>query len=509
MILKKNITTIIFVATILRCIVALSINLGNDEVYYISYAQHFQWNYFDHPPMVGLLIKLTTLDLFLNSDFFIRLGPIVLAAINTYFIYLIAKKIKDENSGLIAAMLFTTSIYSSIIAGLFIMPDSPQLFFWILSIYLLVEIISDKKSKLPQKYTLLLFGLMVGLCTMSKVHGVFLWVGYGLYILIYDRKILANPFLYFSLLVTVLVISPILFWNINNDFITYNFHSERVAITNKINIDSFIREFFGGILYNNPLNYFLLVSCLIACWQRKIFIEKKHIRLLLLLSLPLIGTLLFVSFFKDTLPHWSGPAFTSLIILSACYLSTAKPLLQKLVTGSAYLIVSVCFLGIIVIQFFPGTLGNKTDKKLGEGDVTIDMYDWAFFKEEINKIQQSDKKYHRTQTNFIVSNKWFPAAHIDHYIAQPLQMDLTVIGELQDIHTYYWLNQYRKQLKTNEDAYFITFSSNFKDPNEKYSSMFKKINKPRIIKQYRGEKPVRNMLVYLMEDYIYKSKNAL
>lgn len=507
MIFKKKIFIIIFVATILRCIISLLLNLGNDEVYYISYAQHFQWNYFDHPPMVGLLIKLTTLDLLLHSDFFIRLGPIVLAAINTYLLYLIAKKVKDENSGLIAAILYSTSIYSSIIAGLFIMPDSPQLFFWILSIYLLVEIVSDKESKLPKKHALLLFGLMVGLCTMSKVHGVFLWVGYGLYILIYDRKTLANPFLYLAFLITVLVVSPILFWNIDNDFITYNFHSERVAITNKINIDSFIREFFGGILYNNPLNYFLIISSLVACWKGKILIEKKHIRLLVLLSLPLIGTLLFVSFFKDTLPHWSGPAFTSLIILSACYLSNAKPLLRKLVTASVYLIVSVCFLGIIVIQFFPGTLGNKTHEKLGEGDATIDMYDWAFFKKEINKIQQSDKKSHRTQTNFIVSNKWFPAAHIDHYIAQPLRMDLTVIGELQDIHTYYWLNQYRKQLKKNDDAYFITFSSNFKDPREHYSALFKNINKPKIIKQYRGGKPVRNMLVYLMEDYYYKSKN--
>ena len=95
---NNKIVGLIVIATLIRCIIALTINLGNDEVYYINYAQHLQWNYFDHPPMVGLLIKLTTLNLELTTDFFIRLGPILLSAVNTYLIYAITKKIKNEKS---------------------------------------------------------------------------------------------------------------------------------------------------------------------------------------------------------------------------------------------------------------------------------------------------------------------------------------------------------------------------------------------------------------------------
>jgi 4-amino-4-deoxy-L-arabinose transferase-like glycosyltransferase len=500
-ILKKNIGLLILIATLIRCLIAAFIDLGNDEVYYITYARHLQWNYFDHPPLVALLIKLTSLNLILTSDFFIRLGAILLAAVNTYFIYAIAKKIKDEKSGMIAAILYSASIYSSIIAGVFILPDAPQLFFWMGSIYFLINIVHPENQCLSKKYYLLLFGLCTGFCIMSKVHGVFLWFGYGLYILLFDRKTLTNGYFYLAILITAAIISPILFWNIDNDFITYSFHSKRVTINSGINFNNFIREFFGGMLYNNPINYFLIICTLVACWKNKIAIAAAHIRIILFLSLPLIGALLFISLFRETLPHWSGPGYTTLIIIASCYLSDAKTKLQKLIPYSLYLIISICFLGILVIRFYPGTLGDKTELTLGRKDATLDMYDWNYFKTEFEKIHQSDVATDQTKTNFIVNNKWFPAAHIDNYIAEPLKMNFVAIGKLEDIHTYYWLNQYRKPLQKGDDAYFITVSNNYSDPHLIYKSQFDKINKPSIIKQYRSGRAVRKLYVYLMQDY--------
>jgi hypothetical protein len=501
MFLKNKIASLILVATIIRFIIALTIDLGNDEVYYINYAHHLQWNYFDHPPMVALLIKLTTLNLGLTSNFFIRLGSIFLAAVNTYLIYVIAKKIKNEKSGLIAAVLFTSSIYSSIIAGIFIMPDTPQLFFWICSLYFLINIINLEEDSKTVNQNLLFFGICTGFCIMSKVHGIFLWFGFGLYILFYDRKKLSNPYLYIAILLSILILSPILFWNINNDFITYSFHSNRVTINHGINIDSFLREFFGGVMYNNPINYFLIGTALVASWKNRINLKVIFTRLFILQSLPLILILLSVSLFRDTLPHWSGPGFTSLIILTACYLSDIKTKLRKVVFYAIYLIVGVIFIGIFAIDFYPGTLGAKNEGTLGQGDVTLDMYNWDYFKTEFNKIHEKNKAEKRISTNFIINNKWFPGSHIDNYIAQPLGLNFVALGTLGDIHTYQWLNKYRPSLKKGDNAYYITVSNNFSNPNEIYATKFKKINSPTIIKQFRGDKPVRNMLVYLLEDY--------
>jgi 4-amino-4-deoxy-L-arabinose transferase-like glycosyltransferase len=159
---KNKIFLLIAIATLVRCVIAASIGLGNDEVYYVTYAQHLQWNYFDHPPLVAVLIRITTFNLHFSDAFFIRLGPIILAAANTYLIYNIGKKINNEKTGFIAAFLFTASFYTSIIAGVFIMPDSPQLFFWMLSVSLLIKIVTTEDKK-RINYNLLLFGLITGL----------------------------------------------------------------------------------------------------------------------------------------------------------------------------------------------------------------------------------------------------------------------------------------------------------------------------------------------------------
>lgn len=67
-----------------------------------------------------------------------------------------------------------------------------------------------------RNWDLLLLSLYIGLATMSKVHGVFLWFGFGGYLLCHNRKLLGNPYLYVSMGLTLLIVSPIVFWNIDN-----------------------------------------------------------------------------------------------------------------------------------------------------------------------------------------------------------------------------------------------------------------------------------------------------
>src|SRR5580700_6339417 len=163
----------------LRMLVACSLELGKDEVYYQTYAQHLQWNYFDHPPMVALLIRFSTINQFFHNEFFIRLGSILFAAAGTWMIFIIGRRIKNARTGWISAVLYSTSFYTSVIAGTFILPDSPQVLFWLLSMYLMIRIL---ERELPNKYRtglFILLGISIGACIMSKVHGVFLWFGFG------------------------------------------------------------------------------------------------------------------------------------------------------------------------------------------------------------------------------------------------------------------------------------------------------------------------------------------
>src|SRR5258706_12667650 len=103
---RKKILLLILLSTLVRCTIAGFLEFGNDEVYYWTYAQHLAWNYFDHPPMVALLIRFTTINLHFQYEFFVRLGPILCAAFNTWLIFLIGSKIKDEQTGWYASLLY-------------------------------------------------------------------------------------------------------------------------------------------------------------------------------------------------------------------------------------------------------------------------------------------------------------------------------------------------------------------------------------------------------------------
>jgi len=160
---RKRLLYLIGIASIIRIIIAATVELGNDEVYYYTYALHLQSNYFDHPPGVALLIKMFTLNLHFQSEVFLRLGSIVCAAIGTVISYSIGKKIRDKHTGWIAALLYNTSIYASVISGLFILPDSPQVVFWLASLWIALSLVQDNNSTGRQLMYWLLFGITTGL----------------------------------------------------------------------------------------------------------------------------------------------------------------------------------------------------------------------------------------------------------------------------------------------------------------------------------------------------------
>lgn len=184
---SRYLIILIVISTAIRMFIAATIELGNDEVYYRLYALYPDLSHFDHPPMVGLIIQLFSLNLLLHSAFFLRLGAIVIGAFNIWLIYRIGKTIKNERTGFYAAFLYVASIYASIISGTFILPDTPQGLFWILSIYLMLYMLPNEPSEKNVRYLFPLLGLTLGLGILSKYTTVFLWLGIFLYFVFYRR----------------------------------------------------------------------------------------------------------------------------------------------------------------------------------------------------------------------------------------------------------------------------------------------------------------------------------
>ena len=500
--IKKMMFWLLAISAIVRAVLAGWLEFGNDEVYYWTYALYPDWSHFDHPPMVGWVIQLFSLNLLLDSEFFIRLASVVFMTANTYIIYRIGKDIKDAQTGFYAALLFTASIYAFVITGIFIMPDTPLMLFWLLAFWMAV--------KVEKKQNLVLFGLFAGLAMLSKYSGVFLWVGLGLYILIFNRKQLKNPYLYISLLLSALCCLPILYWNLQNDFISFTFHSERVG-GGAINISTFGTELAGEFFYNNPVIFVLAVMAVVAAFKKKIDMDRPTLRLVLCTALPLILVFLGFSLTRPTLPHWNAPAYILLIILIANMMSSKHPnqegsfKIPKGILAALSVMLFVVVVGSIEIKtgFIP--LDRHTEpEKLGRDDFTLDMYGWKQLEQKFAALREEKIAEGVMQAeDGIVADEWFPLANLDYYVARPLDMKVMGVGWPHNLHKYLWINEERGGFKKGESYWFLSDSHYFKNPEALYPGGFESIQPIDTLTIERCGKPAKNFFVYACKGLIY------
>jgi hypothetical protein len=492
-----------------RVLIATSSELSNAEVYYWVYSSHLQWNYFDHPPMVAWLIRLTTFNLLFHNELFVRLGAILSSAICTYLIFKIGSLINNIQTGWFAALLYTASTYGSVAAGAYILPDSPQMVFWFSGILLLLNI-----SRLPvnsSKFIMLwcLFGIITGLCIMSKVHGIFIWFGVVTYAMIFNRPWLKHPGIYLALFFTIIVASPIWIWNLHNHFAGYEFHSSRVSLSGaSFQPELFLKSLFAVMLIINPINFFLIWYAMFWISKRKSLINEKDIQLILFCSLPLIIILILISFFRETYPHWPGPAYSCLLLLPAIKLSSVyknkETTTPAIIKAALALTVIITISDILITNYYPGTESDqKTGLNIGKGDLSLDMYGWKEAGEKFDSLSKIDvaKGIMPSDAPIIVTN-WFAASHIDFYIASKTKQQTLGIGKISDLHQYYFMNIYKKKLKPGDSAYYLVPSNLFDyKVFDKVNGYFNQYDMPLVIDQLRNGAICKVFYVFRMKGY--------
>lgn len=506
--MPRKLLQLILAATALRMLVAAFLEFGNDEVYYYLYALDLHPNYFDHPPGVAWLIRISTLNLLLKGEFFVRLGAIACSALGTLLVYRLGTELKNEQTGWYAAILYTANLYTSLIAGAFIIPDSPQVVAWLASLLVMHQILSTPASEKVTLKQWALYGALAGLTILCKVHGIFLWGSLGLYILLYQRDRLKDPGLYISALITLVVISPILIWNFQNDFITYRFHSRRVGIDEAwIHLDYFFQAVGGQFLYSNPVNSVLIILAAYRMRSGTTFMSTDSLRFVLINGLPLVAVVTGMSLFSTMLPHWSGPGMMVLCFLAAAYLdhqavSKNLPGEPRVLKITLYVVAALLVATILLIRVYPGTLGNHNKARFGENDFTLDLSGWRKFSAQFRPwLEEEEKAGHIPPGLPIVSNKWFPAAHIEYYVARKLNRPVIGIGWVVDIHQYAWLNQTRPPLKEGDSALCIVPSNYPMVLDESYYKHFTSIETLKVFYNYRSGSMTRYFIVYLMKGY--------
>ncbi|MDA3947165.1 MAG: glycosyltransferase family 39 protein [Helicobacteraceae bacterium] len=322
---------VLFFYTIFNVIANQFINFYSDETYYWLWSKNLGLSYFDNPPKVAYMIKLTTL--FSDEPMFVRLSAALMVSGTAYVLYLLAKKIFDEKSAIYTFYIFLSSILI-LAASTLITPDIPLMFFWALTLYSAYIYLEEDNKKYA-----LITGLSAGALLLSKYTGILPIFTILVYILLYKRAVFKDIYFYGALVLAVIVFSPVLYWNYLHDFISFTFQLQHgVEIEEKV---FKVKEFFSFIglqfalfhpFYLLPLFYFII--------RDKARFERKKVYLLL----PFLFVFFFFSYnaaFKEANAQWAAGAYLSASVLLGYYLAKYdyKKFLIAGVSFSAFLLI--------------------------------------------------------------------------------------------------------------------------------------------------------------------------
>jgi len=187
-----------------------------DEAYYWYYAQDMAWGYFDHPPMVALLVKISSF--FFNGELGVRFMSCILSAGTTIFLwFLIDSEKKKEYVPHFFALVFSMTLLNAY--GFFTLPDTPLLFFTALFLWIYKKFIAAPSITLS-----VILGITMAALMYSKYHAVLVIV----FVLLSNIKLITNKYAWLAVVIALVCFTPHFIWLFENDFISIKYHiSER------------------------------------------------------------------------------------------------------------------------------------------------------------------------------------------------------------------------------------------------------------------------------------------
>lgn len=414
----------ISIAAVVHFALGFAIEFSVDEAHYVLYAQHLALSYFDHPPLVGWiqwpLVSLT------NSEGMIRLIPELLWILSVYLVYEITLEIhhlmQGRNAGYLTSSLPSANLCGFMAVIAIAVAPLPH----VLAIGLLPDTLLTPLSlglmlmalKWIHQDTFALIdwaitGLLLGLAGLSKYTAVFTAFAL-LFVLLTSPK---KPWItklgfWLAILIAVSVISPVLYWNWINEWISFKYQIahgsggtwawRRVTAFMGIQIAC-----FGPLLLMGAFIY--LKDCL----------HSNKLKLAALLSFFAIPFAIFAALSGGgSLPHWTTPAWFCLAPFAGIGLAKAWNMhhrfaIRILIIGQLL----ICILGFGLV------LSGGIQSAAIKSNPIADLYGWKVAGQKAAQLAAA------TKANGIAVQNWTLGSRAAWY-ASPLPV--FVLDQRQD-----------------------------------------------------------------------------
>jgi hypothetical protein len=271
-------------------------NLHADEAYYWMYSQHLAWGFFDHPPMAAFLVFLG--DSIMHNELGVRLFFIL---ISTLTMAMIINEL-NERKDLFFLSLFILSfpLVHTHIGGFMALPDTPLVFFTLLFFLGYKKFVAAPNLRLS-----LLLAFVVAAMIYSKYHA---FVALGLVVLS-NLNLLKNKYFWITVIVSILLLTPHILWQIENHFPTFKYHlSDR---TKPVRFWTVQNNITSQLLVAGPLTFFIVFFGL-----SKFRVKADLFRRAIIFSILGFYIFFFLMSFKNRIEAHYTTAITPLLIIA-------------------------------------------------------------------------------------------------------------------------------------------------------------------------------------------------
>jgi hypothetical protein len=514
---------ILLLGFFVRLVISIWLHPGFDEAYYYLYTLHPDWSYFDGSPLVAFTTGIGVLLTGEVSQFTIRIGALFLYTFSLLFLYLAALQLYTLQIAINALAIASAVPIFQIAFGVLALPDTSLLFFWAISLWLAAHEFFSHRFYQPS-YRLTLLCLTSGLACLAKYDGLILGVGLIGFCLFTSkyRRALTSPWLFIGIPIFLLTISPILYWNINNDWASFRFQSGLTMLNNNYQIDRVFTTLLLEILalfptFGIPLLWATIRATLQQIenfnWRQRSRLsgfgaewdlEKRG--LLLWISLPLIIGVTLISGYLQILPAWNMPGYWSATMILAERLVISRRysyprLPYRWFLGSTAVVILLMSIGLVHIA--DGTF--QTPSKSGllglfplDRDNSTQLIDIEQLREGFAnnpKLNLALKK-----ADFVFTNRYYTGGQIAMAIEPIYNKPVTCFDA--DLRSFAFWSKPKQWVGKN--AIYVgskTFEVDL-DAKTRYPSYFSSLTKIGEIPILRGGIIVENFSIYAAQNML-------
>ncbi len=426
---------IVLFAIVLRLVYFGLAQLIPDEAYYWQYAQHMDLSFYDHPPMVAWLIWIGT-SILGHNEFGVRIGAILCGLITMGYLYALAQNLYDKSTAM-RALLLLAILPAGFASGLLMIPDAPLAAAWAATLYYM-----ERALVAGQRTAWLGMGIAFGLGLLSKYTLGLLGIAALVFVIIDPaaRRWMKQPHPYLAALLALLLFSPVIIWNYENDWASFAFQSNRVLA------DSY--QFASHLLIAHiiilltPVGFAAAALALFSIKKQEDqqFERKRHLFVRVFAGVPLF-IFFAISTFDAPRFHWTGPLWLALLPTIAWMIGQNHQLnsfAKRIQAGWRITIIACALTYAFVLHYVVLGIPGIPYQLLTE------HYFWRETADEIKQIAATVKNQTGQDPVIVGMSKWSVASALYFYTHDKAKLDIrsrNLFGDSGAMYEFWYPDQ--------------------------------------------------------------------